>query len=102
MTTHLTDGTVECAGRNRHRRDGAHMLAELLVVEVLGIEGILVDGGLYPQRQPVLLVRHVSLKIYSALITLRNNYVGNTGKRGSPTIILNNVIVIFKVKIIYQ
>jgi hypothetical protein len=44
----------------------------------------------------------VSLKIYSALITLRNNYVGNTGKRGSPTIILNNVIVIFKVKIIYQ
>jgi hypothetical protein len=79
------------------------MLAELLVVEVLGIEGILVDGGLHPQRQPVLLVRHVSLKIYSALRTLRNKYAGNTGnRRGSPTIFINNVIVIFKVKIIYQ
>jgi hypothetical protein len=79
------------------------MLAELLVVEVLGIEGILVDRGLHTQRQPVLLVRHVSLKLYSALRTLRNKYVGSPGiRRGSPTIILNNAIVIFKVKIIYH
>jgi hypothetical protein len=79
------------------------MLAELLVVEVLGIEGILVDGSLHPQRQPVILVRHVSLKIYSALRTLRNKYVGNPkNKRRCPTIILNNAIVILKVKIIYQ
>jgi hypothetical protein len=45
----------------------------------------------------------VSLKIYSALRTLRNKYVGNPkNKRRSPTIILNNAIVILKVKIIYQ